>query len=72
MNKKQPMIQMKDMQEDDWRGIIAIIYLVGTIVLTIIAAWLDRIAYAAWSWPLLPIVLQWYFKSKESPTGETH
>ena len=63
--KKEPLVSVKDLEEDDWRGIIALIVLIGgfvMIALSILTAQFELVAAVT---PLMALTVQWYFKAKE-------
>lgn len=62
---KEPLIEIKDMDENDWRGIIAIIIVIGGFVMFAVTAWVN---HPEWFSPipiLMYAVTDWYFKAKK-------
>lgn len=63
--KKEPMVDIKDLQEKDWRGILALIIIVGGFVLVAFAMMLDRQGYLGSVLIMMVLIAEWYFKSKQ-------
>ena len=51
--------------ERDWRGILALVVIVGGFVLLAIAMFLDRPWVASGLLPIIALVTQWYFKQRD-------
>ena len=64
--EKEPLVKLKDMNESDWRGLIALIVIFGGFVIITLSLLLARYEIVAAVTPLMALVTQWYFKAKES------
>ena len=62
---KEDLIHMKDMGEEDWRGIMALIIIIGGFLIIAFAMIIGKYEITAAVTPLMVLVTQWYFKSKE-------
>jgi len=63
--KKEPLVSVKDLEEDDWRGIIALIVLIGGFIIVALCILVNRYEIVAAITPLMALTVQWYFKAKE-------
>jgi enolase len=63
--EKEPLTSIKDLKEDDWRGIIALIVLIGGFFIIALSILLSRYELVAAVTPLMALTAQWYFKAKE-------
>jgi hypothetical protein len=64
--EKEAMINVKDMSESDWRGVLALTIIVGSFILICIGLLIDRLEILTGGvWTLMYAVTNWYFKAKE-------
>jgi hypothetical protein len=64
--EKQDLINVKDMSEQDWRGILAVLIIVSSFILLGIGMFMERLEILAGGiWTLMYAVTNWYFKAKE-------
>ena len=64
------MSEVKEIKEEDWRGLLALTLLVGTFLVVIVGALTGNMTLIGeilkvMGGPIL-LVLYWYFKSKET------
>jgi hypothetical protein len=65
LKRKVKSINIEKFTEKDWRGILALLILGGGFVLLVVAMVLDKPWVASGLLPIMALVAQWYFKSKE-------
>lgn len=67
---KKAMMDMKDMDRDDWRGVIAVIVLIGGFVMSVISMMLLHPEWFAPIAVLMYAVTDWYFKAQHEKEVE--
>ena len=70
LTKKKPtkkdLIELKDLEEEDWRGILALTIIIGGFILVVLGIFYDKLdGVIGGIGTLMYAVAQWYFKSKE-------
>lgn len=63
--EKKELVSFKEMKEEDWRGVVALLVLVGGFIIIGICVYFGRTEVVAGIVPLMTLVAKWYFDSKE-------
>lgn len=66
--KQAAPLNFADMNTDDWRGILAVIIMIGGFALIFVAMFMDKTELIAAFIGLIMVVGGWYFDSKKSNT----
>lgn len=71
--KVQSLKSLRGMEERDWRGIIALLIIIGGFILIPVLVALDSVGASAGIMTLMYAVTDWYFKhKKEKEENEKH
>ena len=65
MPKKKPLFTLKDLRPEDWRGVLALLIIIGGFITMIVAIQHHVEGAIAAVSTLMYAVADWYFKSKE-------